>query len=213
MNEDYKINFSVEGMTCAGCVRNVERALKKIEEVKYVSINLATERAFLISSKEIPFEQIERQIKNVGYKAVKKRISNDVLEEKYKKSKNNLIIASAITIPLMILMVLNMFGITIPFFHYIELVFSSIVLFYSGRKTLKGAYIAVSHGHTNMDTLVSLGGISAWITNLLAITSFDILSFGTLAAMLINLHILGRFIESKLKRNASKEIKNLLELQ
>lgn len=213
MDNDYKINFSVEGMTCAGCVKNVERAIKKIKSVKYVSINLATERAFVISSEEVSFDEIEKQVKNAGYKAIKKRISNDVLEQKYKKSKNNLMLASIITIPLMVLMIFNMFGIEIPFFHAIEFIFSSIVLYYAGRKTLKGAYIAISHGHTNMDTLVSLGGISAWVTNLLALMGFDILSFGTLAAMLINLHILGRFIESKLKRNASIEIKNLLELK
>lgn len=213
MDNDYKINFSVEGMTCAGCVRNVEREIKKIKSVKYVSINLATERAFVISSEEVSFDKIEKQVKNAGYKAIKKRISNDVLEQKYKKSKKNLILASVITIPLMVLMIFNMFGIEIPFFHAIEFIFSSIVLYYAGRKTLKGAYIAISHGHTNMDTLVSLGGISAWVTNLFALMGFDILSFGTLAAMLINLHILGRFIESKLKRNASIEIKNLLELK
>lgn len=213
MDNEFKINFSVEGMTCAGCVRNVERSLKKIDSVKYVSVNLATERVFLVSNDDVSFDKIQQVVKNAGYKAIKKRISKDVLEKKYKNSKNNLIIASIITIPLMFFMVLNMFGINIPLFHYFELVFSGIVLFYSGRKTFKGAFIAITHGHTNMDTLVSLGGISAWVTNLLAVFGLDIFSFGTLAAMLINLHILGRFIESKLKRNASKEIKNLLELK
>ncbi|MGM0639962.1 MAG: heavy metal translocating P-type ATPase [Thermotogota bacterium] len=213
MDNEYKINFSVEGMTCAGCVRNVEKTLKKMDFVKYVSVNLATERVFLISEYEISFDKIQQAIKNAGYKAIKKRISKDVLEEKYKKSKKNLIIASSITIPLMILMVLNMFGVKTPLFHFIELLSSGFVLFYSGRKTFKGAFIAITHGHTNMDTLVSLGGISAWLTNLLSVVGLNIFSFGTLAAMLINLHILGRFIESKLKRNASKEIKNLLELK
>ncbi len=213
MDNEYKINFSVEGMTCAGCVRNVERSLKKIDSVKYVSVNLATERVFLISDKEISFEVIKNKVNNAGYKAIKKRISKDILEEKFKKSKLNLIIASSVTIPLMALMIFNMFGLKIPFFHFIELFSSGFVLFYSGRKTFKGAFIAITHGHTNMDTLVSIGGLSAWGTNLLAVLGLNIFSFGTLAAMLINLHILGRFIESKLKRNASKEIKNLLELK
>jgi len=64
-----------------------------------------------------------------------------------------------------------------------------------------------------MDTLLSIGAISAWITNILAIAGLDVLSFGTVAAMIITLNLIGRYIESRMKSNAAKEIRLLISLK
>lgn len=78
---------------------------------------------------------------------------------------------------------------------------------------LSNAWIALRHLHTNMDTLLSIGAISAWSTNILAIAGLNVLSFGTVAAMLVSLNLVGRYIESKMKNNAVKEIKLLMSMK
>ncbi|UYP00699.1 cation-translocating P-type ATPase [Oceanotoga sp. DSM 15011] len=212
MSED-KLSFSVQGMTCASCVRNVERSLKKIEGVKFVSVNLATEKAVIIKEGKINFDEIEKSVKKVGYKASKEMPSEDMIEKNYKHDKFNLIFSLILTIPISILMLFHMSGLKIPYYNYLELIIGAINIFYLGQKTLKGAWIAISHFHTNMDTLVIIGALSSYITTILNMTGMDVMSFGALASMLITLHLLGRFIESNLKSKASKEIKSLIKLK
>jgi Cu+-exporting ATPase len=212
MSED-KLSFSVQGMTCASCVRNVERSLKKIEGVKFVSVNLATEKAVIIKEGKINFDEIEKSVKKVGYKASKEMPSEDMIEKNYKHDKFNLIFSLILTIPISILMLFHMSGLKIPYYNYLELIIGAINIFYLGQKTLKGAWIAISHFHTNMDTLVIIGALSSYITTILNMSGMDVMSFGALASMLITLHLLGRFIESNLKSKASKEIKSLIKLK
>jgi len=211
--ENNKISFSVQGMTCATCVKNVERALKKLDGVKYVSVNLATEKAVLISQESIPMNKIKKAVSDVGYKVSEEMPTEDLIEKRFKESRKDMYISLAITIPLMVLMILNMSGLNIPFMLFIELIGGAATIFIPGRKTLKSAWIALSHLHTNMDTLVSLGAISAWATTVLAIIGLDILSFGTIASMLITLNLVGRYIEARMKHSASREIKLLLSMK
>jgi P-type Cu+ transporter len=209
---EYKQDFSIVGMTCAMCARSVEKELNKIESVTFAAVNLATETGFLISNNEILFEDVMKAVEKAGYKAVKE-ITEDIEKNKYKIAKINLIIALILTIPISILMLLNMYGVKIPYFYYLELIIAAAVIFYCGRSTIKGAWIALIHFHTNMDTLIFLGSVFAWLTTLLFIIGMPIASFGTIGAMIVAIHITGRFIESFLRDKASKEIKSLFKLQ
>lgn len=58
----------IEGMTCASCVSNIERALRKVEGVSEVNVNLATERAKVLSSNgDLVLSELVQAIKNAGY--------------------------------------------------------------------------------------------------------------------------------------------------
>ncbi|HEY8543299.1 MAG TPA: heavy metal-associated domain-containing protein, partial [Pseudothermotoga sp.] len=56
--EEFKKDFTVTGMTCVNCVRIVEKALKKIDGVKFAAVNLATSTGFIVAQREIPFDEI-----------------------------------------------------------------------------------------------------------------------------------------------------------
>ena len=208
-----KFSFSVQGMVCAMCVKNVENAIKKLNGVKYVSVNLATQRAFVIANDNISFEDIKKAIEKAGYKATMDAPTEDLIEKQFQEAKRNMNLSLYVTIPLMLLMIMHMSGIHIPYFTVIELIASTIVIFVTGRKMLRNAWVALIHSHTNMDTLLSIGAISAWLTNILAFAGLDVLSFGTVAAMIITLNLIGRYIESRMKSNAAKEIRLLISLK
>jgi len=213
MNNENKYNFAIEDMTCASCVRIVEKQLNKVPGVEYVSVNLATEKAYVVTKPEVNYESLSQAVAKSGYKPREDLPGEDELEKRFRNSRFHFMFSLSITLPLMVMMILHMQGIHIPGMAWMEFAGGSIVLFYSGRRTLRGAFIALIHKHTNMDTLVSLGAFSAWITSVLALTSLTLPSYGSLTAMLIAFHLTGRYMEARLKYKASQEIRQMLSLQ
>jgi P-type Cu+ transporter len=215
MDEDKerRFSFAVEGMTCASCVRIVEGQLKKVEGVQLASVNLATGKAYVVSEPTVTFDTLGEAVRQAGYKASEAAPTEDVLEKRFREARKNLGVVAALTIPVMVLMIIHMTGAHMPWFLPVEMAAGFLALAFPGRGTLKGAFIAVTHRHANMDTLVSLGAVSAWITAPLALAGMEIRSFGALAAMLIGFHLTGRYIEARLKYRASRDMRALMALQ
>ncbi|MDT8283910.1 MAG: heavy metal translocating P-type ATPase [Thermovirgaceae bacterium] len=210
--ETTKTTVRITGMTCAACSNAVERAIRKVEGVDFAAVNLATETAFVVHSSGVTFDDLGKAVESVGY-GVSREIPEELDRKRYLDSRKNLLLALAVTTPLAVLMVFHMLGIHMPWFPLLELVAAGYVIFYVGRGSIKGAWIAVTHLHTNMDTLISIGSVAAWITTLLNVSGIPIASFGSIGAMIVALHVSGRFIESSLRDKAAKEIKNLLKLR
>jgi Cu+-exporting ATPase len=199
-------------MTCATCSRTVEKALRKAEGVSFAAVNLATETAFVVLDRDIPQENLESAVRAVGYDVAYGTVE-DIDRKRYEQSRRNLLLSWVVTGPLMALMLFHMAGFHVPGFLWMEIAGGAVVLFGAGRASLKGAWIALSHAHANMDVLVVLGSAAAWGTALLSAAGLPIVSFGALASMIMALHITGRAIESSLRDKAAKEIKGLLKLQ
>lgn len=207
-----KKSYRVLGMTCSTCARNVEKALDKIEKIEFVSVNLATEKVFLISNDVVEFEELRMAVRSAGYD-ISKDFSEEKQESEFNKSKMNLLLSLVVTIPLSILMILHMLSIHIPYFEYIELFAGIFVVFWTGRKSFKSAWIALIHLHSNMDTLIVSGSVAALATSFLNVMGMNISSFGAIGSMIVTIHLTGKFIETYLKNKASKEIKSLLKIQ
>ncbi|ENU80923.1 copper-translocating P-type ATPase [Acinetobacter sp. ANC 3789] len=63
----YHQSLDIEGMTCASCVGRVEKALKKVDGVAEVAVNLATEKAVIHSDKAVPREDLVHAVERAGY--------------------------------------------------------------------------------------------------------------------------------------------------
>ncbi|MCG2574298.1 heavy metal translocating P-type ATPase [Acinetobacter sp. ME22] len=63
----YHQTLEIEGMTCASCVGRVEKALKKVEGVAEVAVNLATEKAVIQSDVAVPREALVHAVERAGY--------------------------------------------------------------------------------------------------------------------------------------------------
>lgn len=210
--KDYKQSIRITGMTCINCARRVEGNLQKIKGVKLASVNLATESAYIISERKLSLEEIEDAVESAGY-GVSENIGEDLGQKRFKKTRENLILSWIITFPLSIMMIFHMFGYHIPGFVWMEVFAVALVIFYCGKSTIKSASIAFIHSHSNMDTLITIGSITSWLTAILNKSGLPIMSFGTLGAMIMAIHLTGRFIESNLRDKAAKEIKTLISLQ
>lgn len=210
--EKIKKTFTVTGMTCATCAKTVEKALGKIEGVEFAAVNLATSTGFIVAEKEIPIEMIKTAVEQVGY-GISTQPPEEIEKKRYIAAKRNLIFAWFVTLPLALIMLYNMFISPVKYFVWLEIFMGGFVVFYVAKDTIKGAWIALTHKHTNMDTLIFFGSVVSWITSVLEAFGLPVMSFGAIGAMIVAFHITGRFIESHLRDRASKEIKSLLKLQ
>ncbi|ABV34006.1 heavy metal translocating P-type ATPase [Pseudothermotoga lettingae] len=210
--EKIKKTFTVTGMTCATCAKAVEKALGKIEGVEFAAVNLATSTGFIVAEKEIPIEMIKTAVEQVGY-GISTQPPEKIEKKRYIAAKRNLIFAWFVTLPLALIMLYNMFISPVNYFVWLEIFMGGFVVFYVAKDTIKGAWIALTHKHTNMDTLIFFGSVVSWITSVLEAFGLPVMSFGAIGAMIVAFHITGRFIESHLRDRASKEIKSLLKLQ
>lgn len=66
-----KVKIEIEGMHCASCAANVEKALSKIDGVGDLKVNLLFKKATAEVSENVSEEQIRKAIKNTGYKVGK----------------------------------------------------------------------------------------------------------------------------------------------
>ena len=210
--QQFKTSLVVTGMTCATCSRMVERSLGKVEGVVFAAVNLATETAFVVSDREIPKEELVQAVEKAGYSVSEER-AEDLEKNRYLKIKKNLALSWLVTAPLMTLMVFHMIGQHVPLYYPLEFFGGALAIFWAGRDSIKGAWIALSHFHANMDVLVVSGSVAAWATAAFAFAGFPVVSFGAVGAMIMALHITGRYIESRLRDKASKEIRALLSIQ
>ncbi len=212
-NNEKRFTFGIEGMTCASCVRIVERSLKKMDGVHFVSINLGTEKGYVITDPDISFEDIKKKIDSTGYRGVQNVPDAEKVAKDFKSARWRMIVSLIFMIPLTGAMIVHMSGFHLHWLTAVEFAAGAMVLFWPGRYIFKGAYIAAIHGHANMDTLVATGALASWVTSLLFLLGVDISSFGSLSVMLVSIHLTGRYIESRLKYSASGEIRALLAMR
>jgi Cu+-exporting ATPase len=59
----------IEGMSCASCVRRVEKALATVPGVAHAAVNLATETARVDSDSPVAFAALQQAIGKAGYAA------------------------------------------------------------------------------------------------------------------------------------------------
>ena len=233
-----KISLPVEGMTCASCVMRVEKALSKIEGIKDVNVNFATEKAsFAFDPDVVDVEKISSVIDDAGYKidvsSFNKNDNSKKDEEKHPKSefeknlRNDLILSVVLTIPILILSMGNLFdGFSklIPLsqenINKILFVLAIPVVFISGKRFFRIFWKELLHFSADMNSLVAIGTGTAFTYSIIATLFPELLSGNTIphvyfdtSAVIITLILFGRWLEAKAKSKTGSEIKKLIELQ
>ncbi|MDH3730408.1 MAG: heavy metal translocating P-type ATPase [Acidimicrobiia bacterium] len=204
------VRFDVEGMTCASCSLRVERVLSRQEGVVSAAVNLAGQEARIEVEPGVDIEQLEAAVQKIGYEITE--ISADehiavgaryVDEASYQW--RNFLAAAVFTLPL--------FGISMlsSGFEALQWALATPVVFWFGRQFHIAAAKRVRSFTANMDTLISLGTLTAYFYSVWAMFSDEPVFFET-AAVIVAFISLGRFFEARAKRQATSAITSLLEL-
>ena len=211
---DTEIRFDVEGMTCASCAVRIERVLGKQDGVEFANVNFAGQEARATLSDDADIEALRKAVAKIGYDIEEidpdddRRSITERYNQEAKIQLRNVIGAAALTTPLMLL---AMFGPDTTWNGVVQFVLATIVVFVFGAQFHKAAWKQVTSISPAMDTLISVGTLSAWAFSTVSLFTGGVLFFET-SAMIVTLILLGRYFEARAKGEASNAIAKLAEL-
>jgi Cu+-exporting ATPase len=221
--------FAVQGMTCSACVNSIERALKEIDGVS-ASVNFASETVHLLGPADLPASVVIKKIKDAGYSASLLEDHSDPALHR-KGATRALIFALLFAVPSIVLSMVmswhepintwlidlfNHYSQPLPphahhlFVSWLVLLISAplvfIVAFPIHRAALR------NFAHPTMDSLISLGSLSAYGWSLYATFTDNGDVYTEVAAGVLLFVILGRYLESRAKKSAGSALASLLAL-
>jgi P-type Cu+ transporter len=215
--------LKIEGMSCASCARGLESTFKNEPGVIEATVNLASEKAAVKYDKaKLNRSALVELVKSAGYdvapdtgeglpeKAGSAAADRDELV--INRAARKMWLAAFFAGLIMVLMMINMFATAIPGYFAISVVLAFPAIFIAGWDTHKGTLSSLKRGSANMDTLVTLGSALPYFLSLLNFW-FPLTTFIEMAASIMALHLVGRFLETKAKGRASQAIKKLLALE
>jgi Cu+-exporting ATPase len=226
------INLDIQGMTCAGCVNSVEKALGNVDGVDLAEVNFALNRAAVHYNPEIANPSVlESAVEEVGFNAQRLKDTEDApepseqSEQEYLKFRSKMWLALGFSVPLVLLAMGPMLGFALPNwfapeteplrYGLIQLLLTLPVL-WAGRDFYTKGISTLLHRTPNMDTLVAMGtaaavGFSLW--NLFG-TQLNAEGFYfETAGVIIALILMGKSLEAKSRSRASAAISSLLKLR
>ncbi|MDD2656049.1 MAG: heavy metal translocating P-type ATPase [Patescibacteria group bacterium] len=203
-----KENLSISGMHCASCAVSIERSLQKQPGMKSASVNYALAQAYLeYDEKQVKDEDVAKAVESAGDYKVMIADAKDKTKNNTKKSFQKFVWSLIFTLPMLVAMFFDM----AMWFTWVSLVLSFVVVFVIGFQFHRGMLSQLRHFQANMDTLVSVGTLSAFFYSVYAMFIDGHLYFET-AAVIVTLILLGKYLEIKSKGRASEAIKKLFAL-
>ncbi|MGL5152684.1 MAG: heavy metal translocating P-type ATPase [Clostridium sp.] len=224
-------SFKIKGMNCASCANKIEKNVNEIIGVESAGVNLATEKLTVtINEDEVDYIKIKSVVEKLGFKLFREE---DIEENKGEKDPakalfTRFIVSLIFTIPLLIISMGHMVGLHLPDiidpmknplnFALIQLILTvpvmvvGIKFYQSGIKNL----IQMS---PNMDSLISIGTLAAFIYGVFAIYKINggeheyaMHLYFESAAVILALITLGKYLEALSKGKTSQAIKALMGL-
>jgi P-type Cu+ transporter len=233
--------LDIGGMTCASCVRRVEKVLAKLDGVSRAEVNLATEAASVVyDPTKIDPEQLTTAIASAGYTgqlrtddvpgahtASTAPTAADQHEEQDRARDAELAglkrkwqVALTTGLSLMALMYIPLPIDTMDWLMPVILVVATVVQFWAGKQFYVQAWAAARHGATNMNTLVALGTLVAYGYSTFATLwpataqrwGLPLHVYFETSIIIIALVTMGRWMEGRAKKQTASAIKALVGL-
>ncbi len=219
----------IEGMTCASCVARVEKALARVPGVTDASVNLATESASVTVLRGTPRAALEAAVQRAGYAVgaapvpeadaaapPAPRDADAAAERRLAAQRRAVLIAAALSLPLALPMVGDLFGRHWMLPGWLQLLLATPVQFWLGARFYRAGWAALRARTGNMDLLVAIGtsaayGLSLW--HLLHEPEAMPHLYFESAAVVITLVLLGKWLEARAKRRTTDALRALQALR
>jgi Cu+-exporting ATPase len=233
LTESVNRTLKIEGMTCAACVRAVERAVNKLEGIESANVNFATENLQVsYDASKVRLSDIKAAVTKAGYKALEEEVTVDADKERKEAEVKALwrrfIISAVFTVPLLIISMGHMIGYALPKiidpmtkplnFALIQLLLVAPVIIV-GYKFFKVGFKTIIKRSPNMDSLIAIGTSAAFLYGLFAVykiynanVDYAYKLYFESAAVILTLITLGKYLESVTKGKTSEAIKKLMGL-
>jgi Cu+-exporting ATPase len=213
-------HFQIGGMHCAACANRNELALKKLPGVVEAAVNFAMRSARVeFDPSQVSERALHEAVVGNGFQV----LSNEFAKDNKARAARELsdarfraFTALALAAPIMLLAMLE---ISLPWeiagrnaSLWLQAILSSIVILALGWEFHRGMARLAIRATANMDTLISLGTLSALFYSLWAFWAGDQLLYFETGAVIAALILLGRYFEARSRGQASAAIEKLVEL-
>ncbi len=213
--------LKIGGMSCVMCVKAIEDALRKLDGISKVTVNLTAEKAYVTYNPQMTsITDMKNAIEDLGYQylGVEGEITKDLEEElrvkDLKTKRNRMIVGFGFGIPLEILSYVSI-HLPIPISLFIFII-SIIPFAYVSYPIFSAGFRSLRHKNLDMDVMYSMGIGVAYVASVLGTFSIvltpQFLFYGT-ALILAAFLTMGRYLETRAKGRTSTAIKSLMELQ
>ncbi|PLR62661.1 copper-translocating P-type ATPase [Pseudomonas sp. QC2] len=220
MNGSTTFDLPISGMTCASCAGRVERALGKVPGVQSVSVNLANERAHVEVRGQMDPGVLIAAVDKAGYTASLPQSESTTDANQAQRLHHErwaLLLAVLLALPLVLPMLVEPFGLHWMLPAGAQFALATPVQFIFGARFYIAAWKAVRAGAGNMDLLVAIGtsagyglSIYEWLT---AHPGMAPHLYFEASAVVIALVLLGKYLESRAKRQTASAIRALEALR
>ena len=233
-----KTDLPVEGMTCASCVRRIEKALGAAPGVKQATVNLATRRATIAyDAASTNPEALARVIVGAGYQvpqipdatsrspraiaSARAAATEQAESREHRTLRREVLIAALFTVPLLIVGMSHgaIPGLDGAFARWLQLGLAIPVVLGPGRRFFRLAWAALKHRSADMNTLVSLGAGAAFLYSTVAVVApglFPHAEHGHMpevyfeaAGAIITFMLGGKLLETRARRRLTDAVRGL----
>jgi P-type Cu+ transporter len=221
-----RIVLPVEGMTCASCSARVGRALSKVDGVSEANVNFATHRAAVsYDPARVDPDLLRAAVERVGYSVPDVPDDAAMHERRRVRLTRQLALAVVLTVPTLAISMVP--ALMFDGWPWVALVLATPVVLVSGWAFHRNAAVNLVHRAVTMDTLVSIGTLTAYLWSLWALVMLDAAElhggmrlnvtglpdvYLETAAAIVTLILLGRWFEHRAKGRSSQAIAKLLTL-
>lgn len=213
MQQDERIELHVEGMTCTNCAMTVRKGLET-KGMQDVNVDFASGEVSFVNPKQVQLQDIVGYIDELGYKV--QSDENNTRGFQLSKLEHKLYFCAAFSVPLLLHMFSNWWLWHNAWFQLLcSLPVYSVGFYFFGRS----AYLSVKNGVPNMDVLIFLGSVSAFVYSLAGMIMHyhtpelhNYLFFET-GTSIITLVLLGNLIENRSVKQTTKDIQTLQQLK
>ncbi len=217
-----KKTIKISGMSCSACANGIEKAVNKLDGVIYASVSLLSKEMIVEFDEKILTErEIKSQIIKLGYGVENFKSNKENKFSEINKMRNRFVCSVIILLPLMYLCFGKILNFPLPkdVINYIIQCVLALTVMIINKKFFVSGIKAVINGSPNMDTLVSLGSLSAFVYSsvmtVLALTTNKEVQhvFFDASAMVLAIVTLGKMLEelSKIRTgDAVEKLGNLL---
>jgi len=212
------LDLGIEGMTCASCVSRVEKALKKVPGVQDATVNLATESARItFGASDHAEAMLRRAVREAGYGVRETDLMTDAQDASPWAGFAPVALALALATPLVLPMLADLFGRHWMLPAWQQFLLATPVQFILGARFYRAGWHALKALTGNMDLLVAIGtsagwGLSVWLWLSAESGSMPHLYFEA-SAVVISLVMLGKWLETRAKRQTTAAIRALHALR
>jgi heavy metal translocating P-type ATPase len=217
-------HFSVSGMWCPSCASSIEASLRNEPGVKDATISFAAEQGRVeYDPDEADLESALAHLKGLGYQAhLTTDLENRQVERQQERMFLQLIAAAGFGMQVMLIYLVQLYPLyasgafnteNVRNLQYVVWALATPALFVGGFSFLRGAWSSLRVGNVGMDTLVSLGTLSAYSYSVYVTLTGRGEAYFDSVVMITTFIMLGRYLEKIGGAQARKDIRHLLKLR